>query len=218
MVRGLFITGTDTGVGKTVVSAALVLRYPELRYWKPIQTGIENDDDTAVIRRLSGGAAGAVRNGDVRLPGALSPHLAAQRAGTRIDLDRLTEWTGSDPGERHWLVEGAGGVLVPLNESHTMAHLMVRLALPVIVVARSGIGTINHSLLTLEALRVRSLTVAGVVLVGDRNPDNRAAIERYGHVTVIGEMPKFDPLTADRLGRWARSELDTAGHLKEYLA
>jgi dethiobiotin synthase len=217
-MRGLFVTGTDTAVGKTVVSAALLCRYPQLRYWKPIQTGIESDDDTAVIRRLSGGAAGGVRVGDVRLPGKVAPYLAAERAGVRIDLDGLLEWTTAAGDDHVWIVEGAGGVLVPLDESHTMAHLMVRLALPVLVVARSTIGTINHTLLTLEALRARSLTVSGVVMVGERRSDNRTAIEHYGQTAVLGEMPRFDPLTPERLSRWARAELDPGGRLEEFFA
>ena len=89
-----------------------------------------------------------------------------------------------------WIVEGAGGLLVPVNETQTMARSGSRdLALPVLVVARSGLGTINHTLLTLEALRARSLHVAGVMMIGEPNPDNRAAIERYGHVRIVAEMP-----------------------------
>ena len=95
------------------------------------------------------------------------------------------------------IVEGAGGVLVPVNDSQTMADLMVMLGLPVIVAARSTLGTINHTLLTIEALRGRELRVAGVVMIGDSNADNRAAIEHYGNVAVVAEMPRFDPLTPE---------------------
>jgi dethiobiotin synthetase len=202
-MRGIFVTGTDTGVGKTVVSAALMHRYPQARYWKPVQTGIETDDDTAEVRRLAGRRAD--RADGVRLRDAVSPHLAAARAGIRIDIESLTEWAIDD--EEHWIVEGAGGVLAPLNDTQTMANLMVRLGLPVLVVARTTLGTINHTLLTIEALRARSLHVAGVVMVGDVNSDNRAAIERYGKVVVLGEMPRFDPLTPLRLAEWARTSL-----------
>jgi dethiobiotin synthase len=193
-VRGVFVTGTDTGVGKTVLSAALMLRYPDATYWKPIQTG--NDDDTAEVRRLSGGR---VIDQGIRLRDPVSPHLAAQRAGVTIDLKELIPPLGL------CVVEGAGGVLVPVNESQVMADLMVKLGLPVIVAARSTLGTINHTLLTLEALRARSLKIAGVVMIGDRNSDNRAAIERYGKVSVLAEMRLFDPLTPDSLRRWAET-------------
>ena len=193
-MRGLFVTGTDTGVGKTVLSAALMLRYPEASYWKPIQTG--PDDDTAEVRRLTG--VQVIREG-VRLPDPVSPHLAAQRVEMSIDLDTLAGQTRATPV----IVEGAGGVLVPVNESQTMIDLMVLLGLPVIVAARTTLGTINHTLLTIEALRARALRVAGVVMIGDGNADNRAAIEHYGNVAVVGEMPRFDPLTRESLRAWA---------------
>ncbi len=202
-MRGIFVTGTDTGVGKTVVSAALMCRYPRTRYWKPVQTGIETDNDSAEIERLTGRSTG--RDDGVRLRHPVSPHLAAERAGIRIDLEALTEWTTDNPED--WIVEGAGGVLVPLNDTQTMANLMVRLGLPVVVVARTTLGTINHTLLTIEAVRARSLHVAGVVMVGDVNSDNRAAIERYGKIAVLGEMPRFAPLTPSRLTEWARTNL-----------
>ena len=197
-MRGLFVTGTDTGVGKTVLSAALLLRFPEARYWKPIQTG--PDDDTAEVRKLSGGQAFDL---GIRLPDPVSPHLAAQRAHTHIRLESLLASRGSDG--QAWIVEGAGGVLVPVNAAQTMADLMVLLGLPVIVAARTTLGTINHTMLTLEALRARSLNVAGVVMIGDADADNRAAIEHYGCVPMVAGMPRFDPLTPDCLRRWANT-------------
>ena len=197
-MRGLFVTGTDTGVGETVLSAALVLRYPEARYWKPIQTGLDDEtaDDTAEVRRLSGGQV--IIEG-VRLPDPVSPHLAARLAGITIELPSRA----SDANVH--IVEGAGGVLVPLNDSQSMVDLMVRLGLPVIIAARSTLGTINHTLLTIEALRARALRVAGVVMIGDLNADNRAAIEHYGKVAVVAEMPRFALLTPETLRTWAET-------------
>jgi dethiobiotin synthetase len=116
-----------------------------------------------------------------------------------IDLDALVRPIRATP----LIVEGAGGVLVPVNDSQTMADLMVMLGLPVIVAARSTLGTINHTLLTIEALRARALRVAGVVMIGDGHADNRAAIEHYGNVPVVAEMPRFDPLTPESLRTWA---------------
>jgi dethiobiotin synthetase len=216
-MKGIFITGTDTGVGKTVASAALLCRYrgmAPLRYWKPIQTGIENDDDTETVRRLGGCSGQEIFAEGVRLPQPVSPHLAARWAGTRIDLDTLAATWPRDGSA--WIVEGAGGVLVPLNETETMADWIRRLGLPVLVVARSGLGTINHTLLTLEALRSRSLRIAGVLMVGEANADNRAAIESYGRVTVIGELPPLHPLTAGSLAVAARL-LDPSEGLLEFL-
>ena len=187
-----------------------------IRYWKPIQTGIEQDDDTAEVRRLGECPFEEILAAGVRLPRPLSPHLAARLAGRTIALDPIVDLAMAEPQAR-WIVEGAGGVLVPINDSESMADLMVRLALPVLVVARSTLGTINHTLLTIEALRTRLLSVAGVVMVGTNNSENRKAVEAYGGVPVVGEMPPFEPLTPDLLGRWATTSLDPDGHLLQFL-
>jgi dethiobiotin synthetase len=217
MSRGLFVTGTDTGVGKTVVSAACLHRYANggsLRYWKPVQTGIEQDDDTASVVVLSGCGNDVVLDAGVRLPHPVSPHLAARIAGEAIRIPALVDRFGRE-ADAAWVVEGAGGVLVPLDDTVTMTVLMQALALPVLVVSRSGLGTINHTLLTIEALRARRLRVAGVVMVGSPDQENRAAIERHGRVAVLGSLPLLEPLTADRLGAWARQELDPEGELDD---
>jgi dethiobiotin synthetase len=219
VVRGLFVTGTDTSVGKTVVSATLMQRYgreARLRYWKPIQTGIEQDDDTAEVVRLGECQADAVIDAGVRLQRPLSPHLAARLSGVAIELQPLVDIAAD---ARHTLiVEGAGGVLVPVNDREFMADLMSRLGLPVLIVSRSTLGTINHTLLTIEALRRRSLRIAGVVMVGPADADNRDAIEQRGGVHVVGELPIFQPLTPQRLAAWAITELDRDGHLMEFVA
>lgn len=211
-MKGIFVTGTDTGVGKTVVAAALMHRYRgagPLRYWKPIQTGIEIDDDTATVRRLGACSQDEIFNQGVRLPKPVSPHLAAQWVGQRIDLANLRGLVGSDDDGITWIVEGAGGLLVPINESQTMADWIAYLALPVLVVARSGLGTINHTLLTLEALRARWLRVAGVMMIGEPNAENRAAIEQYGHVPVVAEMPFLTTLDPGLLAAWSVTHLNT---------
>ncbi|MDO8795734.1 MAG: dethiobiotin synthase [Vicinamibacterales bacterium] len=211
-MRGVFVTGTDTGVGKTVVAAALVAclrRHGPAGYWKPVQTGVEQDDDTATVRTLAGCADAEVWNRGVRLERPLSPHLAARLAGRALSVDAVLA-DRPDDAARTWVVEGAGGVLVPLNETESMSNLMTRLGLPVVLVARSTLGTINHSLLTLEALRSRGLQVAGVVLVGPPNPENRAAVASLGHVPVLGELPGLDPLNRESLAAWAAIGLDVA--------
>jgi len=215
MLHGLFITGTGTNVGKTVVASALMHRYRSmatLRYWKPIQTGIESDDDTAVVRQLGACVGNEMLNDGVRLSGPVSPHLAAELNQTKIhiqDLIRLVETLPST----NWIIEGAGGVLVPINESELMMDLMVRLQLPVLVVSRAELGTINHTLLTLESLRTRALRIAGVVMVGVRNASNREAIEHYGNVAVLGEMPELPTLSPQAVALWANAELDPSGSL-----
>jgi len=217
MLRGLFVTGTDTGVGKTVASAALLHRYRpvRLRYWKPIQTGIEQDDDTAEVRRLAACRDDEILDQGIRLPNPVSPHLAAERASITIKLERLRGVLPEDESIR-WIVEGAGGVLVPVNNLELMVDWMRVLGLPVLVAARSGLGTINHTLLTLEALGSRGLSAAGVIMIGERNESNRSAIERYGRIPVVGEMPVFPVLDGDSLGRWSTAELDPQNRLLEY--
>jgi dethiobiotin synthetase len=218
MLRGLFVTATDTSVGKTVTSAALLHRYrsARLRYWKPIQTGIEQDDDTAQVRELAGCRDDEILPVGIRLPNLVSPHLAAERSGMTISLQRLRAVLPHDDSVR-WIVEGAGGVLVPINSRDLMVDWMRALGLPVLVAARSRLGTINHTLLTLEALRSRSLRVAGVLMIGERNQANRAAIEHYGQVPVVGEMPVFSALDAASLAQWAIGEFDPEGRLLEHL-
>ncbi len=220
MPRGLFVTGTDTGVGKSVVSATLFHRYRGsqlLRYWKPIQTGIESDNDTADVARLGGCDDGEIFDRGVRLARPVSPHLAARLSGYTIDTDQLVDSFRHEDRDDRWIVEGAGGVLVPINDREIMADLMVLLDLPVVVVARTALGTINHTLLTLDALRQRALTVAGVVMVGPQDADACEAIARYGHVAVLGQMPMFVPLTAAALATWA-PHLDTEGRLRGCLS
>lgn len=217
-MHGIFVTGTDTNVGKTVIAAAFMHRYRcagQLRYWKPIQTGIEQDNDTDTVRKLGECVGEEILDIGVRLPRPLSPHLAARLAGETIELKQLLDLVAAETGVRYWVVEGAGGLLVPINETYLMSDLIEQLGLPVIVATRSGLGTINHTLLTLEALRRRALRIAGVVMVGASNYENRAAIEHYGRVPVLGEMPQFDPLTAKELKGWAQVKLDPMGLLKE---
>ena len=218
MLHGLFITGTGTSVGKTVVAAALMHRYRpvgSLRYWKPIQTGIESDDDTLVVRYLGSCVEREILSDGIRLSGPVSPHLAAQLNGTEIRIPDLVRKIVDSPPE-NWIIEGAGGALVPLNESELMIDLMIQLQLPVLVVSRADIGTINHTLLTLEALRARTLHVAGVVMVGVRNSSNREAIERYGDIAVLGELPHIAALTPEALELWANAELDPGDSLRIY--
>lgn len=194
---GIFVTGTDTGVGKTVVSSVVVAalrKSCEVGYWKPVQTGIEVDDDTAEVRRLASCVNSEIGSEGIRLPRPLSPHLAARLAGRPFAISDLTELWQRLPARRFWIVEGAGGLLVPLNDRETMADLIGALALPALIASRSGLGTINHTLLTLAELRRRSIPVQGVVMVGEPNMENRAAIEGYGETRVLVDLPIINPL------------------------
>jgi dethiobiotin synthetase len=209
-------------VGKTVVSAALVRRYRNLpiKYWKPIQTGIEHDDDTAEVQRLSGCGPHGILDAGVRLPRPVSPHLAAKLNGSVVDVEGLLSIAKAQPAGGGWIVEGAGGVLVPLNEQALLVDFIRQLELPVLVVSPSRLGTINHTLLTIEALERRAIRIAGVVMVGppdNESRDNRRAIERYGCVVVVGEMPTLEPLAPETLQRWADTSLDADERLRAFL-
>lgn len=186
MAQRYFITGTDTGIGKTVLSALLSAAL-DASYWKPIQTGTEVDSDSGTVRALAELAPEKILNETYRFAPPVSPHLAARLAGVRIDLAKIK--LPIDASDASLIVEGAGGVFVPLNEKDLMIDLMRQLGLPVLLAARSSLGTINHTTLSLAALRNAGVEVVGVVMIGAPNPDNRAAIEKYGQVRVVGEIP-----------------------------
>jgi dethiobiotin synthase len=181
---GVFVTGTDTGIGKTLVSAALV-RALSARYWKPVQTGLAVDPpDAGEVARLAGLPPSRVHPSAWALQAPLSPHAAAEKEGKRLDLQDFV----LPAGEGLLVVEGAGGVLVPLTDTETLAGLMATLGLPAVIVARSTLGTVNHTLLSIEALRARGIPILGVVLNGPP-AENRAAIEARGGVPVLAELP-----------------------------
>lgn len=183
-MHGFFVTGTDTDVGKTLVAAWLVTQLGA-SYWKPVQAGIEPETDSATVQRLAELPAARILPEAYLLPEPLAPHEAARRAGITIDLDRLAV----PAHEGLIVVEGAGGLMVPLTDSAYMIDLAADLDLPIILVARSTLGTINHTLLSIEAIRRRGLPLAGVVIAGPETPHNRAAIERYGQIEVLAEIP-----------------------------
>lgn len=206
-----FLTGTDTDVGKTIAAAWLMLKL-DAAYWKPVQAGLHEESDEQVVRRLTGFPNKAFARSTYVLPDPLSPHYAAERCGAHIDLNAFK----LPPFAKPMIVEGAGGVLVPLNEKSLMVDLMVQLALPVILVARTTLGTINHTLLSLEALRARKLEIAGVVLNGIEIPHVTKAIKTYGKVRILGQIPPLSPLTTKSLMECpALFELAPDGSIKQ---
>jgi dethiobiotin synthetase len=185
-MSGYFVTGTDTNVGKTVLSALLVAAL-DGAYWKPVQTGASEGTDRESVRRWAEAEEDRLPPERYRFDPPVSPHLASREAGVRIALDAFE--LPPAPAGRKWIVEGAGGVMVPLNERDLMRDLMRRIGFPVIVAARTSLGTINHTLLTLAALRDAHLPLCGVALIGDENVENRRAIEQYGKTRVVGRIP-----------------------------
>ena len=199
----LIITGTDTDVGKTVFAAGLAAHLGA-RYWKPVQAGLAGATDSETVARLSGGRA-IVLPEAYRLATPCSPHEAARIDGVIINPARLA----LPPGDSPLVVEGAGGVLVPHNDGLLAADLFARWGLPVVLVARTTLGTINHTLLSLEALRARDIEVLGVVFSGAAEPVAEAAITRIGAVRHLGRLPRLDPLNADTLAQAFAAQIDT---------
>lgn len=186
MPSRFFITGTDTNVGKTTV-AALFCAALDAFYWKPIQTGTREGSDRATVIRVAGIPRDRTLPETYRFSPPVSPHLAAQRAGVRIELRKIKFPTIA--AHENLIVEGAGGALVPINRTELMTDLMRHLALPVFLVSRTSLGTINHTLLSIAALRAAHLDLRGVILSGKPNRDNRRAIEHYGEIEVMGAVP-----------------------------
>lgn len=186
MPSRFFVTGTDTAVGKTTVSALLCAALDAL-YWKPIQTGTREGTDRATVMRLAGLPRSRALLEVYRFSPPVSPHLAAERAGVRIHLAKIK--CPKISADENLIAEGAGGALVPINSTQLMTDLMRHLALPVLLVSRTSLGTINHTLLSVAALRAAGLDLRGVILSGKPNLDNRRAIERYGGVEVVGAVP-----------------------------
>ena len=195
MRAGVFVTGTDTGIGKTVVSACLVRRWAA-DYWKPVQTGLAGDpSDSLTVAQLAGAPASRIHPPRHVFQAPLSPEAAAAAEGASVALTDF-ELPGTGGTASPIVVEGAGGVLVPLGGGALMTDLMGRLGLPVLLVARTGLGTINHTLLSLEVLRARGLVVWGVVMVGQGGADNAEAIARLGQVAILAHLAPMPDVTA----------------------
>jgi dethiobiotin synthetase len=190
----IWVAGTDTNVGKTVVAAALV-KHLNASYWKPVQTGSETDDDTTTVQTLTGLDASKFLPNAMRFKAPLSPNQAAELEGVSIAMRDIKL-----PDHRGRLVmEGAGGLLVPINQHRNMLDLMRYYSAPVVLVARSALGTLNHTFLSLHLLREMRLPIQGVVLVGEPNPMNARDIREIGKVRILAEIPWMDPIDLDRI-------------------
>lgn len=212
-MRGLFVTATDTEVGKTVVAAALTAALGAGAF-KPVVTGLDDPPDGGkphdhdLLARCAGMDPAAVA--PYRYGPAVSPHLAAELAEEAIDPERLVAVARATAAERGTLVvEGVGGLLVPLTlDGYLVRDLAVALGLRVVVVARPGLGTINHTMLTIEAARAAGLDVRGVVLTPW--PEAPSAMER-SNATTIEALSGVAVSTLARVPGWTTAELASAG-------
>lgn len=185
----LFITGIGTDVGKTIASA-IITQALEADYWKPIQAGDLDNSDSCKIKRYISNNKTTIHENSYQLNTPASPHLAAELDGIKINLKQITE----PKTENHLVIEGAGGVLVPLNDDDCVIDLIQK-DYKVIVVSRHYLGSINHTLLTIEALKNRKITVAGIVFSGDENKSTEEIILKKTKVKFIGRIdnePYFD--------------------------
>ena len=202
----LVVCGTDTDVGKTIVSAWLVQGL-KAYYWKPVQSGLDGGGDRGRVRDL------LKLSDDRLLPEAyafqqpVSPHWAAEIDGVELDPRALTLPAVDGP----LVVETAGGLMVPLTRRWMQIDQLQEWQRPVVLVARSGLGTLNHTLLSLEALRKRQIRVLGIILNGPPHADNPATLEQFGDAPVLGHLPPLQPLTANALAHeWGRQNLGDA--------
>ena len=185
------VTGTDTGIGKTVFSAALAAAIGAT-YWKPVQAGLEGETDSQTVARLAGAR---VLPEAWRLKMPASPHRAAAAEGIEIDPAGLI--LPQLPGPL--VVEGAGGLMVPLTADVLFIDVFARWHAPLILCARTSLGTINHTLLSLEAIRTRNIPLLGVAFLGDANKDSEATICRLGHAKNLGRLDRITRLDKDSL-------------------
>jgi dethiobiotin synthetase len=200
----LIVSGTDTGIGKTVAAAGIAAALGA-HYWKPVQAGTEDGTDAGTARSL-GLPADHILSEAYRLSLPASPHLAAQHDGIEIDPARLKL-----PAQRPLIVEGAGGLMVPLRAEPAwlMIDQFAAWGAPVLLIARTALGTINHSLLSIEALRTRKIPIVGILFVGDAHDENERVIPALGSVDNLGRIPPLDPLDATSLAR-AMTSIDLA--------
>jgi dethiobiotin synthetase len=206
MTRSIFVTATDTDVGKTVFSAGLVHLLDGI-YWKPVQAGLDGETDTQVVQRLTQFPRERLLPEAWRLRTAASPHLAAARDGVTIDPMALHV----PQVDRPLIIEGAGGLMVPLTRQTLLIDRVAQWQIPTILCARTRLGTINHTLLSVEALRRRAIPLLGVAFIGDPHPDSEAIIASMGAVRVLGRLPFLQPLTASALASAFRQSFSATG-------
>ena len=205
MSTRIVVTGTDTGIGKTVFAAGLTNLLDGV-YWKPVQSGLEEETDSEIVRRLAGLPAERVLPEAYRLSAPLSPHRAAEIDGVAIDAGNIM----LPSTQRPLIVEGAGGLMVPLDRETLFIDVFARWGAPVVLCARTGLGTINHTLLSIEALRRRSIPLLGVAFIGEEMADTQRTIAEIGRLRVLGRLPRLDPLMPDTLRAAMRASFDAA--------
>ncbi|MES2826900.1 MAG: dethiobiotin synthase [Bacteroidota bacterium] len=194
MTNTYFVSGIGTGIGKTIVSAILTEKL-QADYWKPIQSGDLGNSDSFLVQRLISNTKTRILAEEFRLNNPLSPHLSARMDGISITVDqfRIPET------ENSLVIEGAGGVMVPLNDHELLLDLIVALKAKVIVVSQNYLGSINHSLLTLEILKAKNIPIEGIIFNGEANVESERYIQQYSKIKVIGRIPQFKTIDQETI-------------------
>jgi len=206
MNKTYFITGIGTGVGKTIVSAILTEKL-QADYWKPVQSGDLDISDSLLIKNLISNAKTTIHPERYRLGQPLSPHLSARLDGIEI---KMTEMQLPKTGN-HLVVEGAGGLMVPLNENKLILDLVKQLQAKTIVVSQNYLGSINHTLLTLEVLKYHGIPVEGLIFNGSPNIESESYIKQYSNIRIIGKIPSLttiDKESVKKAGQYLDLDFD----------
>jgi len=202
--RRLVVCGTDTDVGKTLVSAVLVQGL-QASYWKPVQCGeLASGGDSGQVQALTAAKTGRILPEAYKLKQPASPHHAADAEGISLNESQLN----LPVVQGSLVVELAGGLLVPLRHDLLQIEMLQRWGLPVVLVTRTGLGTLNHSLLSLEALERRRIHLLGVIVNGQPHPANEASLQSIGKVQILGRIPTLEKVDASAIkGLWSGSGL-----------
>ncbi|AGA65318.1 Dethiobiotin synthetase [Liberibacter crescens BT-1] len=206
----LVITGTDTDVGKTVFSAALANALDSY-YWKPIQAGLDSETDSETVHRLGKIPLKRILPEAWRLKTPAAPYISAIIDGLTINPQTLQPPEGKFP----LIIEGAGGLLVPITRHKLFIDVFSQWQCPVILCTRTSLGTINHTLLSIEAMRTRKIKILGVVFIGDEQPETEKTISEIGSVHHLGRLPKISPLTPDTLHKNFHKHFDVSSFTKD---
>lgn len=188
-----FVTGIGTGIGKTIVSAVLTEKL-KADYWKPVQSGDLDISDSLFVKHLVNPGT-IIHPETYRLSQPLSPHLSARLDGIKIRLEDIT----LPQTDNHLIIEGAGGVMVPLNDKELILDLIKRLNVKVIVVSQNYLGSINHTLLTLELLKANQVDVEGLIFNGTENAESEQYISKYSNVKILGRIPKMSIVDSESI-------------------
>lgn len=194
MSESYFITGIGTGIGKTIASAVLTEKLAT-DYWKPIQAGDLDQSDSLMVKSLLSNAISKIHPEQYRLNHPLSPHLSAKLDGITIDLNafKIPQTNNS------LIVEGAGGLLVPLNDQYLIIDLIKKLNLQVILISKHYLGSINHTLLTINTLKQNHIPIKGIIFNGDENVESEKYILNYSKIENLGSIPTLNTLNKENI-------------------